>query len=337
MNHTGNNNKRLALQRSIMDEGQLFKLICGAGNEDANEVYKLCLVYTLAGTNAIDMSANIDVVKSAIKGVDDAEKILDKFNVKNYIRPYLTVSIGMPGDHHVRKAKIISENCTECDACIPVCPTDAIPDILSIIESRCIGCGACGVACQDDAIGYSHKEIEIESVLSQCINLGVENIELHASVIDDKPVLREWEIVNKINPNGFNSVCIDRGYMSNHALKIRIEKMLDICPDRMIVQADGIPMSGGKNDYRTTLQAIACADIVDKFSLPVYILLSGGTNSQSIELSNACNVPFAGVSIGTFARHLIYKYINDPEFHKDKILRLAVKEAKTLVDTCLEA
>ena len=70
--------------------------------------------------------------------------------------------------------------------------------ILTIIESRCIGCGACGVACQDDAIGYAHKEIEIESVLKQCIDAGIENIELHASVIDDKPVLHEWEIVNKI-------------------------------------------------------------------------------------------------------------------------------------------
>ena len=180
----------------------------------------------------------------------------------------------MPGDHHVRKAKIISENCTECDACIPVCPTDAIPNILEIIEARCIGCGACGVACQDDAIGYSHKEIEIESVLKKCVELGVENIELHASVIDDDPVINEWEIVNKINPNGFNSVCIDRGYLSNHALKVRLEKMVEICPDRMIVQADGIPMGGGDDDYRTTLQAVACADIVDKFSLPVHILLS---------------------------------------------------------------
>ena len=61
--------------------------------------------------------------------------------------------------------------------------------------------------------------------------------------------------------------------------------MVEICPDRMIVQADGIPMGGGDDDYRTTLQAVACADIVDKFSLPVHILLSGGTNSKSIQLS----------------------------------------------------
>ena len=331
MNHIGN---RLEVQRALMDKGHLFKLICGAGNEDAAEVYKLCFVYTLAGANAIDMSANVEVVKSAIKGVDDAEEILNDFNVKNYVRPYLTVSIGMPGDHHVRKAKIIQDKCTECDACIPVCPTDAIPDILTIIEDRCIGCGACGVACQDDAIGYSHKEIEIESVLSECVDLGVENIELHASVIDDSPVLHEWEIVNKVNPDGFNSVCIDRGYLSNHNLKKRIEGMLDLCTDRMIVQADGIPMSGGSDDYRTTLQAVACADIVDKFSLPVYILLSGGTNSQSIKLSQACSVPYAGVSIGTYARHLVYEYINNPKFPDKSILDEAVIKAKKLVNTC---
>ena len=38
-----------------MESGHLFKFICGAGNEDAAEVYKLCFVYTLAGANAIDM------------------------------------------------------------------------------------------------------------------------------------------------------------------------------------------------------------------------------------------------------------------------------------------
>ncbi len=333
MNHTGN---RLELQRTIMEKGHLFKLICGAGNEDAEEVYKLCYVYTLAGANAIDMSANVDVVKAAVRGVNDAEKILDQYFLKNYVRPYLTVSIGMPGDNHVRKAKILEENCTECDACIPVCPTDAIPDILTIIEDRCIGCGACGVACQDDAIGYSHKEIEIETVLKDCVSLGIENVELHAAVIDDDPVLHEWEIVNKINSGGFNSVCLDRGYLSNHALRKRIEKMLEICPDRMIVQADGIPMAGGRDDFRTTLQAVACADIVDKFSLPVHILLSGGTNSLSVKLSQECSVPYAGVSIGTFARHLVYEYINHSEFPDKSILDKAVNKAKDLVGTCIE-
>ena len=88
MNHIGNRLERLGLQRSIMENGNLFKLICGAGNEDVEEVYKLCYLYTLAGANAIDMSANVEVVKSAIKGVNDAELLLSEFNLINYTFGY---------------------------------------------------------------------------------------------------------------------------------------------------------------------------------------------------------------------------------------------------------
>ena len=101
------------------------------------------------------------------------------------------------------------------------------------------------------------------------------------------------------------------------------------------MQADGTPMSGGRDDYNTTLHAIATADIVAKLNLPVHILLSGGTNSKSIELSKMSSVPTAGVSIGTFARYLIYEYINDPRFPDMEILKPAVKKAKELVSTCV--
>ena len=93
-------------------------------------------------------------------------------------------------------------------------------------------------------------------------------------------------------------------------------------------------MSGGRDDYNTTLQAIATADIVAKFNLPVHILLSGGTNSKSIELSKMSGVATAGVSIGTFARHLVYEYINDPRFPEIDVLKPAVDKAKQLVSTC---
>lgn len=327
---------RLELQKKILSDGTFFKVICGAGNEDAEEVYKLTLVYALAGALGVDVSANPKVVKRAKDAVRDARKLAPQFGFKTFVDPYITVSVGMAGDPHVRKAEIIAPKCTLCNACIPVCPTDAIPKELTIIRDRCIGCGACAVACQDDAVTYAHNEIDVEQVLKQCIAAGAENIELHANILDHDKSLTEWEMCGRLLPDGFLSVCTDRGYLSNHELKRRIEMMLKTAEGRMIVQADGIPMSGGKDDYNTTLQAIACADIVAKTQLPVYILLSGGTNSKTMELSKMCGVPCAGASLGTFARHKIYSFINDPQFPEATILKKAVTVAKELVATCYD-
>lgn len=325
---------RVELQRQLLKAGRFFKLICGAGNEDAEEVYKLSLVYTLAGAAAIDLSARPEVVAAARRAVEEAVRLVAAFGIEDMARPYLTVSVGMAGDPHVRKARILPDACTQCNACIPVCPTEAIPASLVIIESRCIGCGACAVACQDDAVGYAHKEIEMEDVLLDCLAAGAENIELHAAVRDHDPVLKEWELITRLLPSNFVSVCLDRRYLSNHELQVRIERMLERAPERMIVQADGIPMSGGRDDYNTTLQAVATADIVAKTKLPIYLLLSGGTNAKTAELARACGVPFAGVSIGTFARHLVYEFINDPAFPGQGRLEAAVERARALVATC---
>lgn len=325
---------RFELQKKILNNGHFFKTICGAGNEDAEEVYKLTLVYALAGSLGVDVSANPLVVKRARDAVVRARELSKDFGFKNFVDPFITVSVGMAGDPHVRKAEIIGNKCTECNACIPVCPTDAIPKELVIIRDRCIGCGACAVACQDDAVTYAHNEINLEKVLKECVKEGAENIELHANVLDHDPTILEWKLCTKILPQGFISVCTDRGYLSNHELIRRIEMMLEYAEGRMIVQADGIPMSGGKDDYKTTLQAVACADIVAKSQLPVFILLSGGTNAKTIELSKMCDVPYAGVSIGTFARHKVYPMINDPAFPGQGLLKKAVETARPLVVTC---
>ena len=127
-------------------------------------------------------------------------------------------------------------------------------------------------------------------------------------------------------------------------------KLKKISKDKLIVQADGIPMSGGENDYNTTLQAIACADIINKkfnmrknvkekienggkamisskkvyrengHKLGVYILVSGGTNEHSKKLANTTNVRVNGVSIGTYARDIIHKEISKKDFLKKKII-----------------
>jgi len=56
--------------KNILTQRRYFKVVCGAGNEDSEEVHKLTLVYTLAGAVGIDVSANVEVVEAAMKGID---------------------------------------------------------------------------------------------------------------------------------------------------------------------------------------------------------------------------------------------------------------------------
>ena len=52
-------------------------MICGAGNEDLEEVKRLTMIYTLAGAKGLDISATPAVVESCMEGIDRAFDISD--------------------------------------------------------------------------------------------------------------------------------------------------------------------------------------------------------------------------------------------------------------------
>lgn len=326
-------NPRFEEMKQLLEDNRYFKLVCGAGNENAEEVRKLAVVYTLAGANGFDVSATPAIVQSCVSGIKTAYEWSDKLGIKIPNRPFITVSVGMPGDHHVRKAFII-DTCIECDRCIPVCPTNAIPDTLKIIRELCIGCGACEEACPKkiNAIRYEHNEKSLYDVLPQCLDAGAENIELHAAVPSNEQIMEEWKTVNAIQPNNFISMCLDRAYLSTQGLVDRVREALSIAKDRTIIQADGVPMSGGKDDFNTTLQAVATTDIVRKNFRSLKILVSGGTNSQTVKLAKMCGVRYNGISIGTHARKIISEHLANPNFETDQEnMKSAVSIAGSLV------
>ena len=351
--------------QELLHTNQYFKMICGAGNEDTEEVRRLTMIYTLAGAKGFDISATPEVVKAAMNGIDRAYDISSKFNIDIGIRPYIMVSVGMPGDHHVRKALINDDTCIKCGLCVaPVCPTEAIEPIqirvetAFVITEKCIGCGACSAVCPIvECITYSHNDKLLEELLPHCIELGAENIELHAAVAETDVIMKEWETVIKSNPDGHNSMCLDRLHIGNFELKNRIEKALEMTkPGLMILQADGYPMSGGQDDFNTTLQAVATADVVNKnFNMrlnkktkqlqytrrkKLNVVLSGGTNTLTADLAVQGDVRFQGVAVGTFARNLIYDRIktnypyDDDNFYKDyDNIKQAYLIGKNLVDS----
>jgi NAD-dependent dihydropyrimidine dehydrogenase PreA subunit len=333
----------------LLDTRKFFKLVCGARNEDAQEVKKLVVLYTLAGAKGMDVSANINVVEHAMQGIDLAFELAPKLGIKLETRPFITVSVGMPGDHHVRKAFIDLDTCITCNLCIPVCPTDAIPDELIVITEKCIGCGNCSAICpKDDIITYSNNTRELKELLPKCVEAGAEQIELHAAVADDTAIMDEWQIVCDANPNGHVSMCLDRLHLSNFTFEQRVKKAKDIAGDRLIIQSDGYPMSGGQDDFNTTLQAIATADVLNKkFNMTidkkikvlkykkineVNQLISGGTNSLTTVLADQCNVKFQGSSLGTFARKIVKDVITNDEFYNNlELIKQGYLIARNLV------
>ncbi len=334
---------RFGFYRDLLSSSKYFKLVCGAGNEDNDEVEYLAFIYTLAGCSGFDVSASPEIVKSAKNGIYSAMQKAQELGFPIPSEPLITVSVGMPGDHHVRKA-FINSKCVSCDLCIPVCPTKAIPESLEVIADLCIGCGNCEAVCPPaaKAIEYTHDSKKLLDVLPKCVDAGAESIELHAGVPDDESTLKEWRIVSTSIPNGMISMCLDRKHLSDSSLLDRIRSAYEIAGERLIIQADGIPMSGGIDDLNTTLQAVSIADIIDtelrykdaRFrTLP--ILISGGTNSHTGYLARQCNVPFNGITIGTHARKVISNYKAKPESISSENLRKAIYKAQKLITTNL--
>lgn len=337
---------RLEVMRDLLLRGRYFKLVCGAGNEDKENVRRLAVVYTLAGANGFDVSATPAVVKACVDGIDLAYQLAGGLNRKIPLRPFITVSVGMPGDHHVRKAYIV-DDCVECGKCLPVCPTDAIPDTYEIIREKCIGCGMCEAVCPPKvaAVRYEHNNRALDELLPACLEAGAENIELHAAVPDDESIMEEWKLVNRVQPNHFVSMCLDRSHLSNTHLISRIIEAQEIAGSRLIIQADGVPMGGTDNSFGTTLQTVAIASAIQKNLIEVNkayrdlpILLSGGTNDKTAELARLCGVSWAGIAIGTHARNLVKPFVSHEAFDTNiENMAQAVAVAESLVQGTMRA
>ena len=316
--------------KDLLETGKCFKLVCGAGNEDAKEVEKLVALYSAAGCKFFDLSAKDEVVEAAKKALGDKEG-------------YLCVSVGIKGDPHVRKAQIDYEKCVGCHKCEEICPQKTIHHC-KVKQFRCIGCGKCYSVCKHGAISYISESKNLREVLPPLIAKGIDCIELHAmgkSVMnaggqdlenDDYETFEKWNCINELY-NGMLSICTARQYLSDEKMLERIKLMLkNRSPYSTIIQADGYPMSGSKDDYKTTLQAVATAEIVQNEKFPAYLMLSGGTNSKTAELAKMCGINYNGIAIGTFARKIVRQYIDREDFLTNKYaFNSALEIAKNLV------
>ena len=308
-----------------------FKLVCGAGNEDAAEIEKLVALYSKAGCNYFDLCAKPEIVDAAKRGLERAGIKDDR---------YLCVSVGISGDPHVSKAQINENKCMKCGKCFEVCTQKAIlndDNKYYVNRMRCIGCGKCFKVCPNNCIERINCSKDLKMVLPELIEKGIDCIELHVVGNDEEEVDKKWADINELF-DGPLCISIERSKLGTDAILERVNRMIkDRKPYTTIVQADGIAMSGGDDTYRATLQAVAIAEMFQCANLPVYLLVSGGTNTKTTELAKLCDVDIQGVAIGSFARKIVREYIDRDDFlENEEVFEKAVKIAKNLVDISLE-
>lgn len=316
--------------KDLLNNRQCFKLVCGAGNEDAQEVEKLVTIYSLAGCNFFDLSAKPEIVDAAKRGILNSGIKEDR---------YLCVSIGIDGDPHITKASIDLNKCMSCGACSTICPHDAIyyENGFKVKKERCLGCGKCDEICSQKAIDMESQLIDYKEVLPELIAKGIDCIEFHAISNNESDVDEKWTQINELY-DGFLCISLDRSELGDKKLKERVGRMIaNRSSFSTIIQADGIAMSGNDDELGTTLQAVATAQLFQNAKMPVYIMMSGGTNTKSTELAKKCGVFPHCIAIGSYARKIVKKYLEmDDILENKKALDEAVLIAKSLIDVSLE-
>ncbi|MCQ2754609.1 MAG: 4Fe-4S binding protein [bacterium] len=313
----------------LFKEKRCFKLVCGAGNEDEKEIEKLVALYSKAGCNFFDLCAKPEIVEAAKRGLKYAGIEKDR---------YICVSIGISGDPHASKAEINPELCINCCNCKATCKQNAInsEEVCEVNRKRCIGCGQCIKACPQNAISRIDCAKDINEILPPLLDMGIDCVEFHIIGDNEEEIFTKWNDINNLF-KGTLCISIDRSKQGDEDLVKRVKKLLECRkPYTTIIQADGIAMSGGEDNYRKTLQAVAIAEMFESAKLPAYIMVSGGTNSKTTELAKMCEVDIQALAIGSFARKIVREYIDRDDFlENEEIFNLALEKAKALVDVSL--
>ena len=313
---------------NILKNKQGFMLVCGAGNEDAKEVEKLVTIYSMAGCKFFDVCAKPEIVDAAKRGLKRAN---------NENSSYICVSVGIAGDPHITKAEIDNTECVKCGRCKNICSHNAITDEIKIIKERCLGCNQCKNICPTSAINMQSQIKDYKEILPELIKKGIDCIEFHAISTDEKDVLEKWNEINEIY-NGLLCISLDRSELGDKNLINRVKRLIEKrAPYTTIIQADGVAMSGNNDEFGTTLQAVATAQLFQNAKLPIYIMMSGGTNTKSTQLAKTCGVKPHCLAVGSYARKIIKKYLENENLLQDKNLQKeAVSIAKNLIDISLE-
>lgn len=310
-----------------LEEGNWFKLICGASYQHLPAVRSLAIAYSLAGADCIDVAADLAVIRAAREGMAVAKELQQKRFSSLTLEelPWLTISLNDGEDPHFRKAEFDATQCpSQCpQPCILVCPAQAIEfrevGFSGVIDSHCYGCGRCLPICPSQLIESRSHISTPEAIAPSISEMAIDAIEIHTQVGHYENFQRLWSIiVPELTRLKLISIsCTDAPNVIEYLRSLY--ELIQPLPIPLIWQTDGRSMSGdiGKG---TTHAAIAFGRKVLQANLPGYVQLAGGTNSYTVtklqtegllklraqQPSFAGNNAYiAGVAYGSYARQLL--------------------------------
>ncbi len=319
--------------KNLLNQKRVFKLILGAANQDALEIQNMTAVYAKAGCRFFDVGADKKLIAAVKKGIEIA---IPERERENY---HICISVGTKNDPHISKCKIDENKCKDCGACNGICPNSAIFQSNSksqIEEKNCIGCGICKKVCSHGAITKYSINKNLSEILPDIINMGISCLEFHVHLDDEDDFNQKWEQINNLY-SGILSISITRGTKSDSSIINFLNfVMRNRKPYTTIIQADGVPMSGSKDNFESNLQALAFADLLQKEQFPAYLFASGGVNTKFTQLANEFEISLTGLSMGTFARNAIKEHCKRNDiFTNQLVLNEAVGIAKNIVNSTL--
>lgn len=333
-------------------DGTWFKLICGASNADIPLIRNLCYVYTIAGVDCIDVSADPAVVIAAHEGIHTASR---NHFMKDIEIPYIMISVNDDEDPHFRKASFDPIKCpVDCSRpCEKICPASAITSNSlqskdGVIQEKCYGCGRCVTICPFDFITTNSYTVS-SSTIAELFQTGmISAIEIHTRNRHELKFADLWKSIASSIINHAKVIAVSLPNMQTETIPYmsRLKEIMQSERDIWlqysgvnIWQLDGRPMSGdiGKGATYPTCEfaksflediqqdSLLSINYLDFTSEKHFIQLAGGTNDYSSTLAKNLRLDqmkgFGGYGFGGFARKQISILLQDLEnlHHSAKI------------------
>ena len=260
---------------SSLKKGSWVKFIAGASNQDLPLIRNMCYLYTLAGVDCIDMSADPAVVTVATEGIT---KAMIDLNNQLAQPPLIMISVNDDDDPHFRKAAFDPLLCPpECPRpCEKVCPAWAIPPLShrkkgeatvsivgevsdmedravnGVLADRCYGCGRCVPICPLGLIQTESYTVSTAAINNLFASGAVDAIEIHTLRHHEESFYTLWSSIGEAVLARAKVVSISFPNMGEETIPYleTLQSAITSCKSWntfqgvQIWQADGRPMSG---------------------------------------------------------------------------------------------